>query len=159
NASASSMCVSPSRFFPARPWWWRCGRTAAPFPGAPRSRSGQGPWCSTTVFASWPDCKMEEGDPIEAAEALIASGKAEDGARNLRGRLEGGRGGLLARLTMVKALSASGDTQAALAEAREAAALNPDAAPAILGLGKALLAADALPAAIAELQRALRLDP
>ena len=32
----SSMCASPSRCFPARPWWWRCGRTAARFPIAPR---------------------------------------------------------------------------------------------------------------------------
>ena len=36
NASGSSMCASPSRCFPARPWWWRCGRTAARFPTAPR---------------------------------------------------------------------------------------------------------------------------
>jgi hypothetical protein len=35
NAFASSMCVFPSRCFRARRWWWRCGRTAAPFPGAP----------------------------------------------------------------------------------------------------------------------------
>jgi predicted TPR repeat methyltransferase len=102
---------------------------------------------------------MDEGDPIEAAEALIASGKAGQAAHNLRARLQAGRGGLLARLTLVKALLAAGDIPAALAEAREAASLNPDAAPAILGLGEALLAAEALPAAIAELQRALRLDP
>jgi len=40
---------------------------------------------------------MEEGgDPIEAAEALIASGRADQAARDLRARLESGRGGLLA---------------------------------------------------------------
>lgn len=102
---------------------------------------------------------MEEGDPIEIAEALIASGKAEEAARDLRARLEAGRGGLLARLTLVKALLAAGQTQAGLIEAREAVSLNPSVAAAVLALGEALLAADALPTAIAELQRALRLDP
>jgi predicted TPR repeat methyltransferase len=100
-----------------------------------------------------------EGDPIAAAEALIASGKAEQAARDLRARLEAGRGGLLARLTLVKALLAAGDVQGALAEAREAVSLNPSVALAVLALGEALLEADALPTAIAELQRALRLDP
>ncbi|HVV27909.1 MAG TPA: methyltransferase [Rhizomicrobium sp.] len=105
-----------------------------------------------------------DGDPIEAAEALIAAGRAGEAARGLRARLAAGRGGLLARLTLVKALLAAGDTAGALDEAREAAALNANVAPAVLALGEALLAASdansgALPAAIAELQRALRLDP
>jgi predicted TPR repeat methyltransferase len=100
-----------------------------------------------------------EGDPIEAAEALIASGRAGEAARDLRARLEAGRGGLLARQTLIKALLAAGDSDAALAQAREAVSLNPDAAVAVLALGEALLAAEALPTAIAELQRALRLDP
>jgi predicted TPR repeat methyltransferase len=100
-----------------------------------------------------------DGDPIEAAQALIAAGKADQAARGLRARLAAGRGGLLARLTLVKALLAAGDIQPALAEAREAVALNPDVAAAVLALGEALLAAGALPAAIAELQRALRIDP
>ena len=98
-------------------------------------------------------------DPIEAAEALIAQGRAGDAARDLRLRLQAGRGGLLARLTLVKALLSAGDMPGALMEAREAVSLNPDVAPAVLGLGEALLAADLLPTAIAELQRALRLDP
>ena len=102
---------------------------------------------------------MIEGDPIEAAEALIASGRAGDAARDLRARLQAGRGGLLARLTLVKALLAAGDRDAALAEAREAVSLNPDVAMAVLALGEALLAAEMLPTAIAELQRTLRLDP
>ncbi len=108
-------------------------------------------------FASLPD--LEDGDPIEAAQALIASGRPQAAARDLRARLEAGRGGLLARLTLVEALLASGDTQDALAEAREAVSLNPGVAVAVLALGEALLAADALPTAIAELQRALRLEP
>lgn len=102
---------------------------------------------------------MLDGDPIEAAEALIAAGKAEEAARGLRERLAAGRGGLLARLTLIKALIAAGDNKGALEEAREAVALNPQVAVAVLALGQALLAADLLPTAIAELQRALRLDP
>ena len=106
------------------------------------------------VFAS-----LADDDPIEAAEALIACGRAAEAARALKARLEAGRGGLLARLTLIKALLAAGDAQAALAEARDAVSLNPEVAVAVLALGEALLAVDALPTAIAELQRALRLDP
>jgi len=107
---------------------------------------------------------LEDGDPIEIAEALIASGRAKEAAHGLQARLMAGRGGLLARLTLIKALLAGADSDAALAEAREAVSLNPGVAPAVLALGEALLAASesnsgALPAAIAELQRALRLDP
>ena len=102
---------------------------------------------------------MLEENPIEAAEALIASGHAGEAARALRERLAAGRGGLLARLTLVKALLAARDTDGALAEAREAVSLNPDVPACVLALGEALLAAGALPTAIAELQRALRLDP
>ncbi len=98
-------------------------------------------------------------DPIEAAETLIASGKADQAARDLRARLAAGRGGLLARLTLVKALLAAKDLNAAMEEAREAVSLNPNIALAVLALGETLLAADALPTAIAELQRALRIDP
>ena len=94
---------------------------------------------------------MEEGDPIEAAETLIAAGRADEAACALRDRLAAGRGGLLARLTLVKALLAAGKGDDALAEAREAVSLNPDVAVAVLALGEALLAA--------ELQRALRLGP
>ncbi len=97
-------------------------------------------------------------DPIEAAEALIAAGRAGEAVGDLRARLAAGRGGLLARLTLVRALTASRRVQEALAEAREAVALNPNVAPAVLALGEALLAADLLPTAIAEFQLALRLD-
>ena len=102
---------------------------------------------------------MLDGDPIEAAEALIAAGKPDVAARDLRARLDAGRGGLLARLTLIKALLAAGARDTALAEARETVALNPEVAVAVLALGEALLAAELLPTAIAELQRALRLDP
>ena len=102
---------------------------------------------------------MDEGDPIEAAEALIAAGRADEAVCTLRARLAAGRGGLLARLTLIRALLSSGAKQDALAEARETVSLNPGAAVAVLALGEALLAVEALPTAIAELQRALRLDP
>lgn len=100
-----------------------------------------------------------KGDPIEAAEALIASGRAAEAAAALRARLAAGRGGALAQITLVRALLATGDVPGALAEAREAAALHANIAPVLAALGEALLAAQQLPTAIAELQRALRLDP
>ena len=77
----------------------------------------------------------------------------------MRARLKQGRGGLLARMTLVKALLVSGEIASALAEAREAVSLNPDIASAVLCLGETLLAAELLPTAIAELQRALRMEP
>jgi len=100
-----------------------------------------------------------DGDPIEVAEVLIASGRAGEAATALRERLAAGRGGALARITLVKALLAANDVAGALAEAREAASLNANVAPVLVSLGEALLAAQQLPTAIAELQRALRLDP
>lgn len=90
---------------------------------------------------------------------MIAAGRAQEAAHALQARLAAGRGGLLARLTLVKALLASGEPATALAEARETVSLNPGVALAVLALGETLLAVDALPTAIAELQRALRLDP
>jgi len=90
---------------------------------------------------------------------LIADGRAGEAAGLLGKCLEAGRGGLLLRLTMQKALIAAGDTRNALATARETALTNPGAAPAVLALGEALLAAGHLPSAIGEFQRALRLDP
>ncbi len=74
-------------------------------------------------------------------------------------RIAAGRGGLLARLTLVRAHLAAEDIAGALDAAREAASLNPGVPQAVAALGDALLAAGHLPAAIAEFQRALRLDP
>jgi predicted TPR repeat methyltransferase len=98
-------------------------------------------------------------DPIARAEEMIAAGKPHQAARELRALLAAGRGGALARITLVTALIGSGDVEGALAEAREAVSLNPGLPGALVALGRALLAAENLPAAIAELQRALRLDP
>jgi len=100
-----------------------------------------------------------DGDPIEQAEALIADGRAGDAAALLQAWLAGGRGGLLLRITLARALIAAGDNEAALALARETALTNPAAAPAAASLGEALLAAGRLATAIAEFQRAVRLDP
>jgi predicted TPR repeat methyltransferase len=100
-----------------------------------------------------------EGDPLEFAHALMTDGRPAEAARFLRARIESGRGGLLARLALVRALVAAGDMSAALETAREANRLNPNVAEAVLALGEVLGASGHLPAAIAEFQRALRLDP
>ncbi|MEJ0026745.1 MAG: methyltransferase [Rhizomicrobium sp.] len=100
-----------------------------------------------------------DGDPLEYAEGLIRGGRAGEAARFLRDRIASGRGGVLARTLLVEAALAYGDTEAALAAAREAAALNPNVPQTLIALGDALRAAGHLPAAISELHRALRLDP
>ncbi len=100
-----------------------------------------------------------DGDPLEYAAALIETGRPAEAARFLQARLDAGRGGLLARLELVRAWLAAGDSDAALDAARETASLNPNVAIAIVALGDALLAAGHLPTAIAEYQRALRSDP
>ena len=89
----------------------------------------------------------------------MATGRAGEAAALLKKCIAANRGGLLLRLTLQKAHSASGDQSAALAAARETAQLYPDAAPAALALGEALRMRGHLPTAIGELQRALRLDP
>ncbi|HEY1614277.1 MAG TPA: methyltransferase domain-containing protein [Rhizomicrobium sp.] len=99
-----------------------------------------------------------EEDPVVAGEVLIAQGHADEAVRLLRGRLESGRGGLLLKLTLQRALLAADDAPGALAIARETALTNPGIAVAAVGLGEALLACGHLPAAIGEFQRALRLD-
>ena len=98
-------------------------------------------------------------DPIAHAEDLIATGRAGDAASFLNGLLAAGRGGLLMRLTLARALRASGDAQGAFIVAREASALHPDVAVVAIALGEAMLGAGLLPTAIGEFQRALRTDP
>lgn len=98
-------------------------------------------------------------DRLAQAEILQGEGRAAEAVQLIRILIESGRGGLLAHLALARALAAAGETQAALAQARETAMLHPGIAVAQAALGEALLAAEALPAAIAEFQRALRLDP
>jgi predicted TPR repeat methyltransferase len=100
-----------------------------------------------------------DGDPLEYVEALIGDGRAAEAARFLVARIAAGRGGLLARLMLVRALLAAGDIETAMDAAREAASLNPTVPDALLALGDALLAAGHLPTAISEFHRALRLAP
>lgn len=102
---------------------------------------------------------MSDDNPVYEAERLIAADRSAEAAALLRGWLGQGRGGLLARMTLARALEAAGDLPAALDVARETAGLHPDVAEAALGLGAVLLDLDRLPLAIAEFQRALRLDP
>jgi predicted TPR repeat methyltransferase len=102
---------------------------------------------------------LPDGDPIGDAERLIAEGRAGQAALLLQALLDAGRGGLLARLTLARALGAAGDVAGALAVARETAQLHPAIAVVAAALGDALLNAGHLPTAIGEFQRALRLDP
>ena len=98
-------------------------------------------------------------DPLEVAEGLIAEGRAGEAAAALKALTEEGRGGLLTRLLLARALMLSGERGEALDMARETAHLHPGVAGAALALGETLLAAGTLPLAIAEFQRALRIDP
>ncbi|HEY1709282.1 MAG TPA: methyltransferase [Rhizomicrobium sp.] len=59
----------------------------------------------------------------------------------------------------MRALCEASDLNGALEQAREAVALNPNIAQAVLVLGEVLLKLEQLPTAISEFQRALRLDP
>lgn len=102
---------------------------------------------------------MSSDNPVAQAERLIAGGNARQAAVLLRASIDAGRGGLLARLNLVRALREAGDLPAALAAAREAVLLNLNVAPVAVALGETLLASGHLPTAIGEFQRALRLDP
>jgi len=102
---------------------------------------------------------LPDDDLIGSAESLIAHGRNGEAARLLRSGLERGRGGLLLRVTLVRALIAANDFETAIEIARETARTNPGAAPAATALGESLLAVGKLAIAIAEFQRALRLDP
>ncbi|MBS0275376.1 MAG: tetratricopeptide repeat protein [Proteobacteria bacterium] len=100
-----------------------------------------------------------DGNPLDTAEDLIALGRAKEAVTLLLGLIEKGRGGLLARFTLARALLAANDAGEAVRVARETAMLNPSVAMAAVSLGEALRAAGTLPTAIGEFQRALRLDP
>jgi predicted TPR repeat methyltransferase len=97
--------------------------------------------------------------PLEAALRHLDENRPGEAAALLESLIGEGRGGLLARLTLARALVAADRGEEALRVARDTASLYPDIGEAALGLGAALLAAEQLPAAIAEFQRTLRLDP
>ena len=98
-------------------------------------------------------------DPLGEATARIAAGDPTGAAEVLQAQLRAGRGGLLARIALGRALLAAGDNEQALQILRETAALGPGIAEAAFALGEGLLAMGHLPTAIAEFQRALRLEP
>jgi predicted TPR repeat methyltransferase len=98
-------------------------------------------------------------DPVEQADAFIASGAATRAVELLAPLIAEGRGGILSRLALARAFTAAGRVEEALACLRETSALAPGLAEVACALGEALLAAGHMPTAIAELQRALRLDP
>jgi predicted TPR repeat methyltransferase len=97
-------------------------------------------------------------DPAEAAE-LLAAGRAAEVAARCEALIAHGRGGVLTRVALGRALVALGRAREAIDVLREANLLSPDTAEVVLALGEGLAAADALPAAIGELQRAARLAP
>ena len=101
----------------------------------------------------------DDVDPLEVAENLIAEGRAGEAAAALKALTDEGRGGLLTRLLLARALMLSGAREEALDMARETVHLHPGVAGAALALGETFLAAGNLPFAIAEFQRALRIDP
>jgi predicted TPR repeat methyltransferase len=98
-------------------------------------------------------------DTQDHALELMAQGRPKDAAAFLRRRIESGRGGLLARILLVRALIACGETQLALGVAQETARINPEVAVAVSVVGEVLLAMGVPAPAIGEFQRALRLDP
>lgn len=105
------------------------------------------------------NARLPPDDPVGHGRELIEQGRAAEASTLLQSLIDAGRGGLLARLTLVDALLAVGDTSCAVDAAREVTTLSPNVPMAVLAFGRALMAADMLPTAIAEIQRALRLDP
>lgn len=102
---------------------------------------------------------QHDGDPLAAAEDLMAQGRPAEALATLRALLAEGRAGLLARLLLARAMMLMGEREEALQMARETVLLYPGVAGAALALGETFLAAGKLPLAIAEFQRALRIDP
>jgi predicted TPR repeat methyltransferase len=104
------------------------------------------------LIEDWPS------DPVAEAGTLIDEGRAAEAVARLSVLMDEGRGGLLARLMLSRALIADGRAVEAVAVAREMTQLSSGWAEGAVGYGRALAANGALPLAIAEYQRALRLD-
>lgn len=102
---------------------------------------------------------MSDGNPLDEVERLLSEDKPGEAGALLYALVREGRGGLLARLYLVKTMVLLGNPFVALETARETVSLYPDVAEAAVSLGAVLLELEKLPLAIAEFQRALRLDP
>jgi predicted TPR repeat methyltransferase len=98
-------------------------------------------------------------DPLGAALDFIERGRAGEVVECARALLSAGRGGVLTRIALARALIAQGDAREAASVLRETDQLSPNTAEVVLAFGEALAAGDELPAAIAEFQRAVRLAP
>lgn len=98
-------------------------------------------------------------DPLADALEALENGRPQEAVALLKPLVDEGRGGVLVRLTLARALAQTGQADDALTLAADTAQLHPDLADAALVLGECLLQAEQLPLAIAEFQRALRLDP
>lgn len=98
-------------------------------------------------------------DPVAEADALVAKGEPQAAVDLLQALFAQGRGGMLARFALVRALLGCGAHDEALDAARDAASLAFDIPDAVLTLADALFACGLMAPAIAEYQRALRLDP
>ena len=72
----------------------------------------------------------DDEQPLETAVRLLAEGHAGEAAVLLQSLVGESHGGLLARLTLARAWTAAGETQNALAVARDTASLYPDIAEA-----------------------------
>lgn len=100
-----------------------------------------------------------DGNPLDEAERLIATNRADEAARFLQDFIGAGHGGVCARQLWVRALMAIPDCAKALEQAHETTLLYPNVAEAALSLGEILLQIERPGEAIAEIQRALRLSP
>lgn len=98
-------------------------------------------------------------DPVGEAGELIEAGRALEVVARCAALLARGRGGILTRVALGRALVALGRAPEAVEGLREACHLSPNTAEVCLAFGEALAATGALPAAIAEFQRATRLAP
>ncbi len=98
-------------------------------------------------------------DAVADAEAMVAAGRAAAAVIALATHVALGKGGMRARLSLVRAMQAAGDIAGALRTARDACQLSPQDPDAAITLGDAFLAAGHLPDAMGEYQRAVRMMP
>jgi predicted TPR repeat methyltransferase len=95
--------------------------------------------------------------PDQAAPAAAA--ETDAAINRLKSQIAMGRGGIVSRIGLGRALISAGRLTEALLVLRDAVQLSPGVADAALALGEGLLKMGHLPTALAEFQRALSLDP